>query len=102
MCLLDRITLDEMIEESFPYSVRYKVLDHKKGRILYLPKIIIINPMFNEDGVTWTHEMCHHFYDNVFGEDVIEAQVEEDGLLFYEHYYDVIDQYVKHRLSDYE
>ena len=74
-------TLDDILNYDSEYDVLEKVMD-VKGSIVFDTRKIYINPMFNDNGLTYTHELFHHHYREI-GLDVSEEIVERESQRFY-------------------
>jgi hypothetical protein len=84
------------------YNHCYKIMDDCKGRIDLKKNTVYYNPVFNEDGITFVHEMLHHHY--IYNgykepcEEVIELMAEN----FYKVYPKLFDNYINARLNNEE
>lgn len=75
-------TIEDLFNYSNEYTVDYKIME-VKGRINFRDKHIWINPCFNEEAITYVHEMMHHHYDFLNGENLTESRIEELANEFY-------------------
>lgn len=64
------------------YDVSYKIMD-SKGCINFNARKIWINPQFNEDAITYVHELYHHHFDREVGEYAPEETIELLAEMFY-------------------
>jgi len=76
------MTIDDLFNYSNEYSASYLIMEDK-GRINFRDKHIWINPCFNEEGMTYIHEMMHHHYDFMNGEHLSESMIESLAEDFY-------------------
>lgn len=95
---LEELTIGEFLGYSEYYDIKYKIIE-SKGLINYKFKTIYINPLFNEDGLTLTHELLHHYYDNELLIESTESIVESMTMNIYKPNYEFIDYYVKRILK---
>ena len=83
------MAVDELIEqlcdEADEFSIQVSVIE-PKGNINTTARIMRINPMFwNERAETFTHEMLHHYHDNIRCDNLgpYEEQIIEQETLIY-------------------
>lgn len=89
------ITLDEFLQYGELYEHKYNVMPDCIGKINFRSMTVYYNPLFNEDGITFCHEMVHHYYNQGFAtEHIPEHIVEQQAQDIYKIYNDIIDDYV--------
>lgn len=81
------------------FTIQYAIQDGCYGRIKPSEYIIYINPLYNQDGITATHELMHYFFDYQ-GIMIPERCIEQIAQEIYTDHKKTIDDYISARLSD--
>jgi len=90
----------ESILASFEqFTIQYAIQDSCYGRIRPKEYIIYINPLYNQDGITATHELMHYFFDYQ-GIMIPERCIESIAQDIYSEHKETIDDYIHTRLQD--
>lgn len=75
--------IEQLCEEANGYSIYASVIE-PKGTINSTTRIMKINPIFwNERAETFTHEMLHHYHDNIKCDGLSNEQIIEQETLVY-------------------
>ena len=92
------LTLGDMINMAEKYMVRYHIIPGSKATLNPNQAVIFINPQYNEDGLSLTHEVVHHhmMYNECM--DLPEVIIEMIAEQFYEENKAKIVKYVRKRL----
>ena len=96
------LTIDDLVNISEEYDIRYSLALTCKGKIKYDTKEILINPNYKEDAQTLCHEVTHHYFDKIIGVNMMEEIVEQEGLKLYEEDPKFIEEYTRIKLFPYE
>lgn len=92
------IILEDLLKYHDEYDVMYMIFDDAKGKINFRDKIIYINPVFNEDGLTYVHELIHHHY-KYFGVHPSEQQIENEAKYLYDQHPLLYEKLAKSKLN---
>lgn len=96
------LDLEDVINYAEEYEHKYfdKIEEGlPKGTINFRTKQIKYNPIYNDEGETLCHEVMHHHYRNVYGFDLPEFFVEQEGKRLYDMHKEDIDMYVRTKLQ---
>lgn len=102
----NELTTEGFLKIGDMYFVQYKFcksnLPYKtvKGKINFNKWEIILNPAMNEDGITFTHEIAHHWFEKFLGFEASEDLVENTAKNFYSEHKQFIDSYVAEKLKE--
>ena len=77
------MTTDDFFTYSNMYDVSYRIMEGSKGRINFNARKIWINPHYNEDAMTYIHEILHHHFEKEIGEPTSEEGIELLAEMFY-------------------
>lgn len=95
---LTEVGIDDILMTFNQFTIRYQIFDDCYGRIKPQEYIIYINPLFNQDGITATHELMHYYFD-FQGIELPEESIETLAQEVYNDYQEDIDYYVRVRLN---
>ena len=87
------MTISELLDGE-RYNHVYKVMDGLRGRINFKKEVIYYNPCFNEDGLTYVHEMLHDYHNRTGVIEPPESIIEQNAQRIYNEYSKLIDDYV--------
>lgn len=96
------LDLEDLITYADEYEHKYfRMIDEDlpKGLIDFKNNIVWYNPLYNDEGETFCHEMMHHHYIKVYNFDAPKPLVESNGLLLYKMYKPQIDEFVKYLID---
>lgn len=99
--IINNYTIDEVIQWGMEYDHSYVVMDDVRARINFSEKTIKYNPIFNEDGISFCHEMVHHYFHEMVGEpEPSERFIEMMAKRLYQKNPLAFDNYVAHELRN--
>lgn len=99
--IINQYAIDEVISWGQEYKHSYVVLDEERAKINFSERTIKYNPVFSEDGLSFCHEMVHHYFHEMVGQpEPTEQIIEMMAQRLYEKNPLAFDNYVAHELGN--